>query len=54
MTSHLNTPEEPSTLDLLRAMNAADAAVAPAVASALPEIAAVVEAVVECISRGNR
>jgi anhydro-N-acetylmuramic acid kinase len=41
-------------LDLLRAMNAADGAVASAVALALPEIAKVVEAIVARVPQGGR
>jgi len=41
-------------LDLLRAMNVADGAVAPAVALALPEIAQVVEAIVARVPQGGR
>jgi anhydro-N-acetylmuramic acid kinase len=51
---HEQSSTDESTLDLLRAMNAADAAVAPAVALALPAIAEVVEAVSDCLSRGGR
>jgi len=54
MAPDRSTPGKSSTADLLRAMNAADAAVAPAVAIALPEIAAVVDAIVERFPSGGR